>query len=151
MIFLQADPRMGRLLAPNLRFYYAGDIPTYATSEIYELSSRAADTDLNGVVFPHVPLLVSPDSRSTSLAQALQAHWPQRATQWLHLYGFGFDAYELVGALYARDSAVWPVTGFSGLLTLDATGTIRRDLPFAQFRNGRAVMLTPQVAALRPQ
>jgi outer membrane PBP1 activator LpoA protein len=151
MIFLQADPRMGRLLAPNLRFYYAGDIPTYATSEIYELGSRTTDADLNGVVFPHVPLLLSPDSRSTSLAQALQAHWPQRATQWLYLYGFGFDAYELVGALYALDSADWPVVGFSGLLTLDATGTIRRDLPFAQFRNGRVVMLTPQVAALRPQ
>jgi len=151
MIFLQASPTMGRLLAPNLRFYYAGDVPTYAISEIYEPGNRAADTDLEGVVFPVVPLLLTPDSRSSALTQALQAHWPQRATQYLRLYGLGFDAYELVGALYALDASAWPVEGFSGRLDLDPFGKIRRDLPFAQFRNGRPTMLAPQVAALTQQ
>ena len=151
MIFLQASPTMGRLLAPNLRFYYAGDVPTYATSEIYEPGNRAADTDLEGIVFPVVPLLLSPDSRSSALTQALQTYWPQRATQYLRLYGLGFDAYELVGALYALDASAWPVEGFSGRLDLDPYGKIRRDLPFAQFRNGRPAMLAPQVAALTPQ
>jgi hypothetical protein len=151
MIFLQASPPMGRLLAPNLRFFYAGDIPTYATAEIYEPANRAADTDLEGVVFPDVPLLLSPDARSTALAQALQAHWPQRATQWLRLYGLGFDAYTLAGALFALGSTEWPVEGFSGTLTLDAFGKIRRGLPFAQFRNGRPAMLAQQAAALSAQ
>jgi outer membrane PBP1 activator LpoA protein len=151
MIFLQASPPMGRLLAPNLRFFYAGDIPTYATAEIYEPTNRAADTDLEGVVFPDVPLLLSPDARSTALTQALQVHWPQRATQWLRLYGLGFDAYALVGALFALGANEFPVEGFSGTLELDAFGKIRRGLPFAQFRNGRPAMLAPQATALSSQ
>jgi outer membrane PBP1 activator LpoA protein len=151
MIFLQASPPLGRLLAPNLRFFYAGDVPTYATAEIYEPTSRAADTDLEGVVFPDVPLLLSPDARSTALTQALQVHWPQRATQWLRLYGLGFDAYVLVAALFAVDATAWPVDGFSGTLELDAFGKIRRGLPFAQFRNGRPAMLQSPAAALSSQ
>ena len=147
MIFLQASPPMGRLLAPNLRFYYAGDIPTYATAEIYEPTNRAADTDLEGVVFPDVPLLLSPDARATALTQALQAYWPQRATPWLRLYGLGFDSYVLVGALFSQGDARWPVEGFSGTLELDAFGKVRRGLPFARFRNGRpaALALPPAV------
>jgi outer membrane PBP1 activator LpoA protein len=151
MIFVQASPPMGRLLAPNLRFYYAGDIPTYATAEIYEPTNRATDTDLEGVVFPDVPLLVSPDARAAALTQALQAHWPRRAQQWLRLYGLGFDAYVLVDALFAQDGAAWPVAGFSGALELDAFGKIRRGLPFAQFRNGRPALLAPPTAVFSSQ
>jgi hypothetical protein len=151
MIFLQASPTMGRLLAPNLRFYYAGDIPTYATAEIYEPTNRAADTDLERIVFPDVPLLLSPDARATALTQALQVHWPQRAAQWVRLYGLGFDAYVLVGALFALGATDWPVEGFSGTLELDAFGKIRRGLPFAQFRNGRPALLAPPAAALSSQ
>jgi outer membrane PBP1 activator LpoA protein len=151
MIFLQAAPPMGRLLAPNLRFYYAGDIPTYATAEIYEPTNRAADTDLEGVVFPDVPLLLSPDARATALTDALQAHWPQRATRWLRLYGLGFDAYVLIGALFSLGETRWPIDGFSGQLELDAFGKVRRGLPFAQFRNGRAAMIAPETPVLSSQ
>jgi outer membrane PBP1 activator LpoA protein len=146
MIFLQASPPMGRLLAPNLRFYYAGDIPTYATAEIYEPTNRATDADLEGIAFPDVPLLLSPDARATALTQALQAHWPQRATRWLRLYGLGFDAYVLAGTLFSLGETHWPVEGFSGQLELDAFGKVRRGLPFARFRNGRPAMLAPPTA-----
>jgi outer membrane PBP1 activator LpoA protein len=94
---------------------------------------------------------LSPDARSTALTQALQVHWPQRATQWLRLYGLGFDAYVLVGALFALGANEWPVEGFSGTLEVDAFGKIRRGLPFAQFRNGRPAMLAPSAAALSSQ
>jgi len=143
MIFLQADSRMGRLLAPNLRFYYAGDIPTYATSEIYEPGNRATESDLNGVMFPDIPLLLTPDALATGLARELQIHWPQRASQLIRLYGLGFDAYQLIPALYNEDATVWPIAGISGGLDIDALGRIRRDMPFAQFRNGRPVALAP--------
>jgi outer membrane PBP1 activator LpoA protein len=143
MIFLQADSPMGRLLAPNLRFYYAGDIPTYATSEIFDPGNRGGDADLNGVMFPDVPLLLSPDLKAAGLIRELQAHWPQRAAQWIRLYGLGFDAYQLIPALYSEDAAAWPLAGISGRLSIDPLGRIRRDMPFAQFRNGRPVALAP--------
>jgi outer membrane PBP1 activator LpoA protein len=143
MIFLQAGPRMGRLLAPSLRFYYAADIPTYATSEIYEQSSRATDSDLNGIMFPDVPLLLSPDARSTELTREISAHWPQRASQLMRYYGFGFDAFELIENLYSNANPSWPIMGFSGELTIDEVGRIRRSMPLAQFRNGRPAAVAP--------
>ena len=143
MIFLQANSQMGRLLAPNLRFYYAGDIPTYATSEIYEPGSPAGDGDLNGIIFPDVPLLLTPDLDDLTLTGALEDFWPQRATQYIRLYGLGYDAYRLVPTLYHSDSLAWPIMGTSGRLDLDALGRIHRTLPFGQFRDGRPVAIAP--------
>src|SRR3970040_838775 len=36
LIFLAADSGTGRRLGPQLRVHFAGDIPTYATSAIFE-------------------------------------------------------------------------------------------------------------------
>ena len=143
MIFLQADSRMGRLLAPNLRFYYAGDIPTYATSQIYEPGGQAGDDDLNGIIFPDVPLLLTPDAAAMTLTEELRDFWPQRASQWIRFYGFGHDAYDLVPSLYRSDALAWPVMGVSGRLDIDANGRIHRTLPFGQFRNGRPIAIAP--------
>jgi outer membrane PBP1 activator LpoA protein len=152
MIFLQADSPMGRLIAPSLRFFYAADIPTYATSEIYEPGNRGGDGDLNGIMFPEVPLLLSPDPRSAALARELQTHWPQRASQWIRYYGFGFDAYQLIQALYSTADAQWPIMGFSGELSIDAVGRIRRSMPLAQFRNGRpAALALPPASPTAPR
>jgi outer membrane PBP1 activator LpoA protein len=134
---------MGRLLAPNLRFYYAGDIPTYATSEIYEPGNGASHTDLNGVTFADVPLLLSPDPDAASLLRELQNHWPQRASQLIRYYGLGFDAYRLIPALYGEDATAWPMAGVSGQLSVDGLGRVRREVRLAQFRNGRPVALAP--------
>lgn len=106
MLFIGADHQTGLLLAPALRFHFAGDIPTYATSAIYEPGSGAGDGDLNGIYFPESPWLVSPAAESLELRQALQTYWPQRTGSGLiRLYGMGVDAYRLVRALYGRDEA----------------------------------------------
>ena len=146
MIFVVADARTGRLLAPQLRFYAAGDIPTYATAEIFD-PATARDNDLNGVIFADTPSLLTPDETATGLRRELSAFWPQRANQ-LRLYGLGFDAYRLVGSLYADNRAAWPIHGLSGELSLDSQGRVRRTLPIAQFRNGRPVTL--ETAAPQP-
>jgi outer membrane PBP1 activator LpoA protein len=146
MIFIVADARTGRLLAPQLRFYAAGDIPTYATAEIFDPASTARDNDLNGVIFADTPALLAPDDNAVSLQQELRRFLAQRGGQ-LRFYGMGFDAYRLVGSLYTDDRAAWPMRGLSGDLSLDSQGRVRRTLPLAQFRNGRPVTLetaTPQ-------
>jgi len=146
MIFLAAPDRAtARLLAPALRLYLTGDdpLPVYANTDIHEPSDSARDGDLNDIVFPDAPWVLAPDSRGTELRRALQSYWPQRASGGiLRFYGMGVDAYRLVGALYAGAYS-WPLDGLSGQLELAADGRIRRSLPFAQFRNGRAVALQP--------
>jgi outer membrane PBP1 activator LpoA protein len=136
-IFIAADDaRAGRLLAPQLRFYSAGDIPTFATSDIYDPGNAAGDNDLNGLIFADAPVLIAPSASAGDLRRDLQEYWPQRGGL-TKLYGMGFDAYQLIGSLYNDSRAAWPVRGMSGDLSLDANGRIHRALPLAQFRNGK--------------
>jgi outer membrane PBP1 activator LpoA protein len=144
MIFLAADARAGRLLTPQLRFYSAGDIPTYATRDIYEPGDSTSNADLNGVLFPDAPILLAPDASSQALKEGLERYWPQRAKQWIRFYGMGFDAYGLMSSLYRSSAAAWPIEGASGELTMDERGRIHRLLPFAQFRGGQPVALERQ-------
>ena len=147
MIFIAAETaQAARLLAPQLRFHNAGDIPAYATSAIHEPADGPRDFDLNGIVFPDAPLLVAPDDTATFLRGELETHWPQRASRWVRFYGMGFDAYHLMTSLYAPGTPGWPLVGISGDLSPDEQGKIRRTLPFAQFRDGRPIPL-PQLPA----
>ncbi len=140
MIFVVADARAARLLAAQLRFYAAGDIPTYATSEIFDPGAPGRDNDLNGLIFVDAPSLIDPDAGATDLHRELTAFWPQRYGEF-RLYGMGFDAYQLVNALYSGNGGFWPMHGLSGDLSLDEQGRVHRALPLAQFRNGRPVAL----------
>jgi outer membrane PBP1 activator LpoA protein len=138
-IFITADDtRAARLLAPQLRLNSAGDIPTYATSDIFDPGSTGRLNDLNGVIFTDSPAVIAPDANATDLQEEVQAYWPQRGNL-VRYYAMGADAYALVSSLYNGDRAAWPVRGMSGDLTLEDTGKIHRTLPLAQFRNGRPV------------
>jgi len=147
MIFFAAEPRAGRLLAPQFRFHFAGDLPTYATSEVYDVARRGGDPDLNGVIFADTPWLLSPDDTATVLRQSLQQFWPQRTASWLRLYGLGFDAYRMIPMLYNGTASFVAVPGMSGELRLANDGRIRRRLPIAQFRDGMPVTLAPEDTA----
>jgi len=136
VIFIAADASAGRLLLPQLRFHYAGDIPTYATSAVHE--NHASDSDLNGVLFPDTPWVLQEDDLTIELKTSLETHWPQRTSPpWTRFYGLGFDAYRLVPLLYNQLEGFSSVSALSGELSLGEDGRVRRRLPFAQFRNGR--------------
>ncbi|NNC64748.1 MAG: penicillin-binding protein activator [Gammaproteobacteria bacterium] len=144
MIFFAADPGAARLLAPQFRFHFAGDLPTYATSDIYEVAARGSDPDLNGVIFADIPWLLAPDASTDALKSSLLRYWPQRTTRWLRLYGLGFDAYRMLPLLYNPDASFVSIPGMSGELWIDTDGRVRRRLPIAQFRNGVPAMLVPE-------
>jgi uncharacterized protein len=139
-IFMIADPRAGRLLAPQLRFHDASHIPTYAISDVHEPGGRASESDLNGILFPDLPWVIAPDQTAASLKQELEGYWPNRSAGTLtRLFAMGFDAYQLVAPLHDWTGGFAPITGVSGRLVVDDRGRIRRELPLAQFRNGRPV------------
>jgi hypothetical protein len=142
MIFFAAEPRAARLLAPQFRFHFAGNLPTYATSDIYDTATRS-DPDLNGIIFADAPLVLSPDGAAAALQESLRSYWPQRSSRWLKFYGFGFDAYRIIPMLYSGTPSFLALPGMSGELWIDGTGRVRRRLPVAQFVNGRPVRLTP--------
>jgi outer membrane PBP1 activator LpoA protein len=140
ILAIVGDDRTGRLIASQLRFYGAGDIPVYANAAIFDPGKTARDNDLNGFIFADTPALLSPNADASALRGDLQTYWPQRASL-SRFYGMGFDAYGLVASLYANDGAAWSMRGLSGDLSLDSQGRVRRVLPLAQFRGGRPVAL----------
>ena len=145
-IFVAADAGAGRLLAPQLRFYFAGDIPTYATSAIYESSRQ--NGDLNGLMFTDTPWVLEADAAPPAMAAALRRHWPERTSaQWTRFYGFGFDAYRLMFALHGNPNSLTSLPALSGDLSLDESGRVRRELPLAQFRGGVPVAVEPEAGS----
>jgi len=145
MIFIVADARTARLLVPQLRFYSAGDLPTYATADIFDPANARRSTDLNGVIFADTPALLAPDDATANVTAEWTSFWPQRLGQ-VKLYGMGIDAYNLIGSLYAGDGRTAPVRGLTGDLSLDDQGRVHRTLPLAQFRNGQPAAIDAPVA-----
>jgi outer membrane PBP1 activator LpoA protein len=142
-IFMGAFPSQGRSLRPALRFHMSSDLPIYTTSHIFEPDSQA-NTDINGVMFPHMPLVISPDSVSTDLRTTLNQYWPARARGNIRLYAFGFDAYRVIPLLKAGQfgsGSANAVPGMTGLLSVDSKGHIRRALDWARVSDGKPVQL----------
>jgi hypothetical protein len=137
-VFVGAQPVQGRSLRPALRFHLAEDLPVYATSDIFEPNSEAND-DLEGVIFPDMPWVISPDAVSTELRNALRKHWPLRARGRGRLYAFGFDAYRLIPLLKAgRVGREHAIPGMTGTLSIDDHGSVHRRLEWARVTNGKA-------------
>jgi uncharacterized protein len=136
VIFLAANANDGRLLAPQLEYYYAGDVPTVAISQIYDPRVARETRDLDRVIFPDVPWLITPSAEDAALRRTIASRWPLRDSTVPRFYGFGFDAYKIVESIYGEPFFT-SIRGASGLLTMDVEGRIHRSLPFAQIRNGR--------------
>jgi outer membrane PBP1 activator LpoA protein len=136
-VFVGAQPVQGRSLRPALRFHLTDDLPVYATSDIFEPDSEA-NSDLEGVIFPDMPWVISPDAVSTELRTKLSKHWPVRARGRGRLYAFGFDAYRLVPLLKAgKFGNEHSVPGMTGLLSVDSKGRVHRELDWAQVAGGK--------------
>jgi outer membrane PBP1 activator LpoA protein len=131
-----ASPGIARQILPQLKFHYAGDVPVYSTSDSYE-PDPAANSDLDGMVFPDMPWMVGDDAVTAQIRDDVRAVWPARTARRDRLYAFGFDAYRLVPALRSKTPAEASViSGVTGKLHLDEQNRIRRELDWAQIRNG---------------
>jgi len=149
-IFIGAFPAQGRSLRPALRFFLADDLPVYATSDIFEPDTQAND-DLDGVLFPDMPWVISPDAVSLELRTALSKYWPVRARGRGRLYAFGFDAYRIAPLLRAgKIGREYAIAGMTGRLSLDDRGRVRRDLDWARVEHGKPVPLGTSVALEDP-
>src|SRR5437879_1468513 len=139
-IFAPAQPSTERLLRPQLRFHYAGDVPTYATSDAFEPDPRA-NQDLEGLMFPDMPWMLGSDLADAVRAATRDA-WPSGGPRRGRLFAFGFDAYRLAQALRrpGAGSSVG-IDGLTGHLSLDAERRVRREIGWAQLHNGELRLL----------
>lgn len=132
VIFLVAYPTKARQIMPLLRYYYAGDVPVYATSSVYSGSvNTMKDRDLNGITFCDMPWVFS--------HQMGNRNWPEQFNSYNRLYALGMDSYALSSQL--NQLLLFPALGVndkSGVLYLNSGQQISRILVFGQFRQGVA-------------
>lgn len=152
LIFVAATSSNGRQIVPQLKFFGAGDLPTYSTSAIWDDGAVDAD-DLNGVMFPDSPWVIDPDSRALLIKSGVVRYWGRPALGASRLYALGYDAYQLLPEIL-RQPAPGPfsggeIAGTTGMLRADSTGRIHRRLSFAEIRGGRAVPLPAVTATLQ--
>jgi outer membrane PBP1 activator LpoA protein len=142
-IFAPAQANTERLLRPQLRFHYAGDVPTYATSDAFEPDPRS-NQDLEGLMFPDMPWMLGGDL-ADAVRSAVHDAWPNGGPRRGRLFAFGFDAYRLAVALHAQGAAANGVNidGLTGHLTVDADRRVHRDLSWALIHDGDLKMLQP--------
>ncbi|WP_087500441.1 penicillin-binding protein activator [Pseudomonas sp. SID14000] len=143
-IFLASTPQQAQQIKPTLNFQYAGDVPVYATSNLYSASGDVNQyNDMNGIRFCETPWLLD---TSNSLRQQVVQQWPQAAGSLGRLYAMGIDAYSLaprLGQLKALPDN--RVLGLSGSLSMNANQRVERQLPWAEFAGGQVRRLPDTV------
>ena len=143
VIFLAALPQRARQIGPLLKFYYAGNIPVYATSLIYSGNpSPRYDRDLDGIQFCDVPWVLDNNNDLTqnlqSLHQQIMTTWPNSYKQYPRLYALGVDAFGLMSRF--NQLLIFPKLGLSGAtgtLYLDPYRHIVQKLVWAQMDDGK--------------
>ena len=144
-IFLLANPTQARGINPTLAFFYAEDIPVYATSHVYDpMDSRIDIIDMNGIRFCDIPwklMLTGP------VQELVQKTWPGASSRLAPFYALGLDVHRLYPRLrQLKASPLTQVSGTTGLLRLTEDGVIHRTLLWAEFREG-SVRATPPNSA----
>ncbi|HPF26644.1 MAG TPA: penicillin-binding protein activator [Steroidobacteraceae bacterium] len=137
-IFAPSPAATARLLRPQLKFYMAGDIPTYTLSDAYDPAQPGGD-DIDGLVFPDMPWILGTSSLTTQVRSELQSAFGDAAGSRGRLFAFGYDAFGIYAAL--QRGGTLDLAGLTGRLTLDRERRVRRDLDWAQIRNGTAQVL----------
>lgn len=127
VIFLFSQPQDSHNIVPLLHYYYAGNVPIYATSAVYSgKPNPARDMDLNGVIVCDIPW-------SMRVAQGGAGD----SIQSDRLYAVGQDAYLLSQSLQRFSQLPhFPIYGKTGALILSSQHQIHRRLPCVPIRNG---------------
>lgn len=139
-LFLLALPEYARQVPPTLDYYYAADLPVYATSHLHEgtLQPRL-NQDLDDVMFVDIPWQI-PDAAVGG--EEVLPHYASYRTlrdegemSMFRLMAMGVDAYEIASGIgHFIESG--QIAGATGQLSLNSDGRIYRELPWAKFQNG---------------
>lgn len=134
-IFLAASSQQAQQIKPTLAFQYAGDLPVYATSHVLANPiNQSQPSDLNGIMFCETPWLLNINAL---LQQQVVAQWPEAAGSLGRLFAMGNDAYLLMYHLnQLQQIPEHQLQGLSGLLSLNATQQVVRQLGWAAFTDG---------------
>jgi len=139
-VYLVANPRVGRLIRPQLKFHYASDLPVYAASSIFAgQDTNRFNRDLDDVAFCDIPWVLSNDARTLRFHRTIDKLWPKDSNRYTRIYALGVDAYHLIENIETlRAFPHERYFGETGVLSLQNGARIFRQLQWARFVRGHA-------------
>jgi outer membrane PBP1 activator LpoA protein len=131
-----------RQINPQLRFFNAGDIPTYMTQHSLD-ADPLGNRDLEGMRLVDMPWMLETTGPIADTRAATESIWGVRGQrQASRPFAFGYDAATLAIAL-RRGQHAWPITGLTGRLSLTPAGRIERSLDWARMHDGVPQLFDP--------
>ncbi|MFT6201797.1 MAG: outer membrane PBP1 activator LpoA protein [Candidatus Endobugula sp.] len=143
MIFLVTRAREGTQIKPTLNFYYASDVPVYATSQLYtSTNSKSKNIDLDKIKLTIMPWLIRDDIPEKNTLRESKKATPD----YEKLYALGVDSF----LLYSRlpQLSKFPsqrLYGVTGELSVKNYNRIYRQQRWAQIIAGELQELKPAV------
>ena len=135
-IFLVANAPNARQLNPTFAFHYAGDIPVYAVSNVYDGNQDfRLNRDMNGIRFTTLPWYF--ESRFAEKKEIDQFN--SKSNAYSRLYALGVDAFYIYPRL--KQLATLSNTqyyGATGALSMNTANQIKRRQHWAEFKSGKA-------------
>lgn len=146
MIGLLTNAAEAKQINPALAFYYADDLPVYATSLVNEDdASKISNLDLNGIRFCDMPWKLSPES---ALFNSLNKLIPDANGSVGGLFALGLDAFNVIPRLrQLREMADLPFYGYTGRLSMEQQVVVRQ-LMWGTFDQGSVTALPTVVESI---
>ncbi len=141
-IFMPSYSHQAKQLKPLLAFHYAGDIPVYAMSQVYNGENTQNLSDLNGIKFSALPWFFDKDANEKRAIEA----YAENNISLQHFYAMGVDAYHI----YPRLEQLKLIQqaqfyGHTGKLSVAHGNIISREQTWAEIRNGMAIELKSSI------
>jgi len=142
-IFLLAKTRMARQIRPQLQFHHAAKLPIYTTSHSYSgKHAPKKDLDLEGVVFPDIPWLLTSEVDHPSSSSQIEPTLSKRSSSYSRLYAMGIDSYRMMPHLSRlRASSRETLDGKTGILHIGQNNHVHRQLVWAKMSKGTPVVI----------
>jgi len=139
-VFLLSNATQARGINPTLAFFYAEDIPVYATSHVHiGTDSQINAIDMNGIRFCDIPWKLT---KNDGTKQLVVDSWRAASSQLSPFYALGVDAHRIYPRLQQlKEFPEEKIFGATGILKLNKDNIVNRSLMWAQFRNGKVSIL----------
>ena len=100
-IFAPSQYVTARQLRPQLRYQFAGDIPTYTLGDAYE-PHPSANQEIEGMMFPDMPWMLGSDGLVTDVREAARQAFGDSAAKRGRLFAFGLRRHARRGGVAAQ-------------------------------------------------
>jgi outer membrane PBP1 activator LpoA protein len=140
-IFMISKVEKARIIKPYLNYYYAYNLPVYATSAIYEgYTNPTRDNDLDGISFTDAPWMLGSTESIQDSRRKMTQLVPNSTNSLARFFALGHDAFLIIPQLTEfTQNPEHSVQGLSGNLSMDSYGRFVRQLSWGLFRGGKMV------------